>query len=67
MKVNRMPTKVLETKRLCSGGEHWSTSEIEPFKLEKLNYVIMVNVCPSTFHRKGHRIRDILPERKKVM
>lgn len=67
MKTNRMPLEVLKTKRLCSGGEHWATSGIAFFKLEKLNDVILVNVCLSTFNRKGHRIRDMLPESKKVM
>lgn len=42
MKTNRMPTEVLETKTLCSGSEHWSTSGTASFKLEKLNDV-MVN------------------------
>lgn len=67
MKTNRMPTEVFETKRLCSGDEYWSTSGIASFKLAKLNDVTMVNVCPITFNRKGHRIRDMFPESKKVM
>ena len=67
MKTNRMPTKVLETKRECSGGKHWATSGIASFKLEKLNGVTIVNVCPSILNRKGQRNRDMLPKSKKVM
>jgi len=62
VKINRMPTKVLESKRLCSGGEHWATSGIASFKTEKLNEVIIINVCLSIFSRKGHRNREILPK-----
>lgn len=52
MKTNRMPTEVLETKKLCAGGKHRATSGITSFKSEKLNEVIIVHVCSSVFNRK---------------
>lgn len=51
--------------RLCSGGKHWAASGIASFKLEKLNGVIIGNVCPSVSITKGHRNRDMLPKKQK--